>query len=135
MEKVHTMRVLFGDTDAMGVAYYGRYLRWFEVGRTELMRKWGLPYSNLADRGIHLPVRRAECVYLLPARYDDEIHIFSGIEDLKGVRVKFAYRIEKENILLTSGETEHVFTDGEGNVLRPPKEIISVLKRVRDARP
>ena len=29
-------RVIYGDTDNMGVAYYANYLRWFEIGRTEL---------------------------------------------------------------------------------------------------
>src|SRR3989304_6983 len=33
MEPVATVRVLFADTDAMGIVYYANYLRWFEAGR------------------------------------------------------------------------------------------------------
>src|SRR5438105_3070756 len=45
-----------GDTDAMGIAYHANYLRWFEVGRTELVRATGLPYKQMAELGLGLPV-------------------------------------------------------------------------------
>ena len=37
-------RVRYADTDQMGFAYYANFLRWFEVGRAELIR--GLCDSN-----------------------------------------------------------------------------------------
>ena len=44
-------RVIYGDTDNMGIAYYANYLRWFEIGRTELLRSWGLPYKEIESQG------------------------------------------------------------------------------------
>ena len=44
------IRVRYKDTDCMGVVYYGNYLTYFEVGRAELMRKLGFPYSNLESK-------------------------------------------------------------------------------------
>jgi len=32
------LRVRNADTDRMGFAYYGNYMRWFEIGRAEMMR-------------------------------------------------------------------------------------------------
>jgi acyl-CoA thioester hydrolase len=133
MREVHKVKVIFGDTDAMGVAYYGNYLRWFEIGRVELLRTNGISYRDLTDQGIHLPVIETGCKYLRPARYDDEITIFSGIERIEKVRIRFAYRIESGGETLTTGFTEHAFTDKEGRVIRPPEEIVKKIKKVRDA--
>jgi len=51
VEHVATVRVIFGDTDAGGIVYYGNYLRWFEVGRMELMRRKGFSYLDSMERG------------------------------------------------------------------------------------
>ncbi|MEW5909558.1 MAG: acyl-CoA thioesterase, partial [Thermodesulfobacteriota bacterium] len=49
-----TCRVIYGDTDTMGYAYYGNYMRWFEIGRTELFREWGLTYKSIEENGVFL---------------------------------------------------------------------------------
>ena len=38
-------RILYADTDMMGVVYYGNYGRLYEMGRTEMIREMGLPLS------------------------------------------------------------------------------------------
>ena len=38
-----TYRVIYGDTDQMGVVYYANYLRLFEIGRNEWIRASGMP--------------------------------------------------------------------------------------------
>ena len=47
-----TCRVIYADTDNMGVAYHANYLRWFEIGRTELFRSLGIPYKLIETKGI-----------------------------------------------------------------------------------
>ena len=49
-------RVIYGDTDQMGVVYYANYLRWFEQGRSEFLRQIGLPYQN--NRGARISFSR-----------------------------------------------------------------------------
>jgi acyl-CoA thioester hydrolase len=102
-------RVLYGDTDSMGVAYYANYLRWFEIGRTELFRRVGSTYRSLEEQGCYLPVYEAYCRYHNPARYDDII------------------RIET-----TFGHTVHVCTDKDGKVLKPPIELKQLLKEMEE---
>ena len=121
MERVATARVIFGDTDAMGIAYYANYLRWFEIGRVELMRRQGMVYRELTGRGIHLPVTRAEIRYIAPARYDDGLVIHAGIRELRRASVSFAYRIERDDgAPLAEGSTTHAFTDERGRIVRVP---------------
>jgi acyl-CoA thioester hydrolase len=68
-------RVIYGDTDQMGVVYYANYLRWFEMGRTELLRQIGATYSSVEEAGFFFPVTEVSCRYLKPARFDDEITV------------------------------------------------------------
>jgi acyl-CoA thioester hydrolase len=122
VEHVADVRVIYGDTDAAGVAYYGNYLRWFEVGRAELMRRRGFSYRDVMERdGVLLPVIEAGATYHAPARYDDVLRIHAGIRAVEGVRMTFGYRIEREDgTLLATGHTVHAFTRTDGRPTRPP---------------
>ena len=70
-----TYRVIYGDTDAAGVVYNANYLRYFEIGRTEMMRAWALPYSAIEELGCILPVTESYLRFKAPAAYDDLITI------------------------------------------------------------
>ena len=122
MERVATVRVLFADTDAMGIVYYANYLKWFETGRVEIMRRHGMAYRELTGEGIHLPVTEASIRYLSPARYDDLLAIHAEIRECRRASIAFGYRIEREDgVLLVDGETVHAFTDGDGRIVRIPE--------------
>ena len=70
-----------GDTDQMGVVYYGVYLTWFEIGRTELLRATGTTYRDVERGGFRLPVTAARIEFLKPARYDDVIAIITRVDE------------------------------------------------------
>ena len=123
MEHVATVRVIFGDTDAGGIVYYGNYLRWFEVGRAELMRRKGYLYHVTMERGVLLPVIEASARYLASARYDDVLRVHAEIREFRGVRLTFGYRIERDDgTELVTGHTVHAFTGRDGRPVRPPAE-------------
>jgi acyl-CoA thioester hydrolase len=124
-----TYRVIYGDTDNMGVAYYANYLRWFEIGRTEMFRDLGLAYREVESRGIFLPVSEAHCKYLSPARYDDLLVIETSLDPGMRAGMKFDYRIAAEDgaRAVARGYTKHACLDVSGRVVRPPaylKELI-----------
>jgi acyl-CoA thioester hydrolase len=126
-----TCRVIYGDTDNMGQAYYGNYLRWFEMGRSELFRSLGLTYHTVESRGIFLPVAEVYCKYAVPARYDDLLTIETSLDTrLKGA-IKFDYRIfcEDTKTLLARGYTKHACMNREGRVVRPPQFIKEVIEK------
>lgn len=125
MERVATVRVIFGDTDAMGIAYYGNYLRWFEVGRVELLRRKGMAYRDLTGAGVHLPVTEASVRYHSPARYDDLLDVHAALRGMRRASIAFGYRIVREDgRLIAEGSTVHAFTDGSGKVVRVPAEFL-----------
>jgi acyl-CoA thioester hydrolase len=125
------VRVFYGDTDQMGVAYYANYLRWFEMARNEYLRAVGFPYRRVEAEGIHLPVVEAGCRYLAPARYDDWLQLEAWIEDLGRVRVRFAYRIRRggEADPLATGFTVHASLTASGSPCRVPASLVDALRR------
>ena len=127
-------RVLYGDTDAMGVAYYANYLKWFEIGRTELFRREGTSYRALEERGCFLPVYEAYCRYLKSAHYDEIIQIETRFSLAGKARLRFDYRLfrKESGELLAEGYTVHVCTDKNGRVLRPPPYLSGLFEKMMD---
>ncbi|MCK4534426.1 MAG: acyl-CoA thioesterase [Syntrophobacterales bacterium] len=123
------VRVIYADTDAMGIVYHANYIKWFEVGRAELMREIGVVYSELELSGYKLPVTKMGCHYLSPARYDDVLVIETEITSLKQASVRFDYviRDEKKERILAEGFTLHPFLNDEGKVVRVPHYIVNKI--------
>jgi acyl-CoA thioester hydrolase len=122
------VRVIYGDTDQMGVVYYANYLRYFEVGRSEFIRAKGLRYRDFEARfGFLLPVVEAGVKYLSPARYDDVLSVETSLAELGRASARFGYRIVREDGVLATGFTVHACVDGQGRIQRLPEELVRCL--------
>lgn len=122
------MRVIYGDTDAMGQAYHGNYLRWFEAGRAEWFRSRGTSYREVEAKGVYLPVVEAHCSYHRPAFYDDILTISTRFEFSGPARLKFDYEISRNGELLSTGYTVHVCVNSDRKVLKPPLFLKALLE-------
>ena len=113
----------------MGFVHHAHYLVWFEIGRTELMRKIGTPYADLEKAGVYMPVVEAACTFHSSAYYDEMLEIESAVTEATRVKVAFSYRVTRpaDSRLLASGRTVHVATDGTGAPKRMPPEIVAFL--------
>lgn len=121
-------RVSYGETDAMGVVYYANYLHLFERGRSKLIRSLGMSYTDVEARGIYLPVREANCRYLAPARYDDVLHIYTGLSGCGRASLNFTYQIlGAEERVLTKGSTQHAVVNATGRPVAIPEWFVRVL--------
>lgn len=126
------IRVRYADTDKMQFVYNGKYLEYFEVGRTELLRNAGLPYSVLEKDGYQLPLIEANVRYNKPAHYDDLLEVEAIVTELKTAKVHIDYKITKNGSdeIITEGYTEHMFikTDSKKPV-KPPQIYIDALSK------
>jgi len=124
-------RVIYGDTDNMGVAYHANYLRWFEIGRAELFRFLGMTYKSIEEKGYFLPVSEVYCKFVDSARYDDLIVIETAVDSSMRAGMKFNYRIlrKEDGTGLVQGFTKHAYVDRSGRVIRPPRFITDILKQ------
>jgi acyl-CoA thioester hydrolase len=136
---VHTcrVRVLYGDTDAGGVVYYGNYLRYFERGRTELMRENGISYKGLEDDGFIIPVVESYLRYKASARYDDLLEIFTCLTRVRQVSCRFDYEIRRaaDSKLLLKGFTAHAVVDRAGKLSKLPGDVLAALEAIASAAP
>jgi len=130
LTNITSYRVIYGDTDQMGVVYYANYLRWFERGRSEFLRQIGLPYANIEAAGYHFPVAEVSCRYAQSARYDDVIEIATTLVELGRVYLLFEYLISRQtdHLVLATGSTKHACVDRDGQVKRMPKMLIDAVE-------
>jgi acyl-CoA thioester hydrolase len=125
------IRVIYADTDAMGIVYHTNYIRWFEMGRTELFRQMGVVYRDVEEKGCTLPLTQVFCHYYEPARYDDLIFLETDIGYVKRASMKFIYRIwnEHHKKILVDGYSVHACTDRIGRIVRIPSFITDKIEK------
>lgn len=123
-------RVLYADTDMMGVVYYGNYGRLFEMGRTEMVRSMGLPYIELERAGIVMPVYSVESKYRNVIRYDELITIETTVKEVPAVRMEFFHKIFNEDGRLAhEAKVVLVFMDMKtGRPVRAPEMLTKLLE-------
>lgn len=120
---IHEVRVIFGDTDQIGVVYYANYLRYFESARAALMRHLGLSGKDLVRLGVQFPVAEASCRYRRPAHYEDVLEVDIQVSELGHARIRFVYIIRRGDDVVAQGSTTHACIDASGRPRRIPAEL------------
>ena len=87
--------VRYYETDQMGIVHHSNYVRYFECGRTAMLKELGLPVEKIEECGTMLPVVSVECRYKVPAKLGDTLRIVSIIDELP--RAKLVIRNEIYN--------------------------------------
>lgn len=127
----HTLRVRYGETDAMRYVYYGNYAEYLEVARVELFRALGIPYDEIENQGIWLPVSEYSIKYIKPALYDELLEIHTYIKKIPGVRIEFEYEIynpSKQKI--STAKTTLFFLDSATNkVVKCPDFLMKIIEQ------
>ncbi|MDR9419519.1 acyl-CoA thioesterase [Gracilimonas sp.] len=115
VEYTHTLRSRYGETDRMGYVYYGRYLEYFEVARTEMIRSHGLSYRELEESGVMLPVVHSELEYKKPILYDEEMFIKVMVFEIHRVKLQTFYEVRTaaSDQVHVFGEVSLCFVDAE----------------------
>jgi acyl-CoA thioester hydrolase len=121
------IRVRYAETDMMGVVHHATYPVWFEVGRTDLMRALGLPYTEIEARGYYLMLSGLNVEYRRAARYDDELTVTTHISAIRSRTVTFTYEVRRGEELLATGETRHIATDKGYRPARMPQDVLAAL--------
>jgi acyl-CoA thioester hydrolase len=123
------IRVRYAETDKMGVVYHSNYFVWFEVARTDLLRRAGWTYREMEADGFSLPVIEARCEYRQAARYDDELDVRATGHLLSPVRIRFDYVVVRpaDEVTIASGHTVHAALDRSGRPCRLPARVQASL--------
>lgn len=110
--------VRYAETDQMGIAHHSNYPIWFEAGRSDYIKMFGISYSDMEKSGVMLPLLNLTSHFSLPAFYEDELIIRTKVIMISAARINFTYsvkRIEKDltETELAYGTTEHGFVDSK----------------------
>jgi len=135
LKHITEIRVRYGDTDQMKFAYHGRYLDYFEIGRSEMMRDNGLTYKAIEDAGYHMPVVETMIKFKNPAFYDEVLLIESRVEKLPQIKVHIDHTIKSKErgIIICEGYIELVFVDSKlGKPIRAPKLFLDAIRKYYD---
>ncbi len=125
------IRVRYAEVDAMGALHHSRYWVYFEMGRTELLRKQGIAYRDLENQGVFFVVAKCSARYKAPARYDDPLTLRTEITRTGAARIDHAYQLRhrETGLLLATAETTLACVDRGGQIIPIPDEMKPPDKR------
>lgn len=129
------IRVRYQETDQMGVVYHANYLVWFEVGRTTFTRDLGYTYQEMEKLGVMLPLVEAHANYRSPARYDDELIVYTRLTEFSGSKMVFEYEVirKADEKLLATGHTIHLWVDLQMKRINLKERLPEVYARLEAA--
>jgi acyl-CoA thioester hydrolase len=127
----HVIRVYYEDTDFSGSVYHASYLRFFERGRTELLRALDIHQAAI-DAGEAGPrfgfvVRAMKIGFLKPARMDDVIAVDTDVIRVGGASAELQQRILRGGEVLVTAEVR-VAAVANGHAFRLPANIREKLR-------
>jgi acyl-CoA thioester hydrolase len=127
----YEIRVIFGDTDQMGVVYYANYLRFFEGARAAYWRDLGRSYKDLEAAQVGMPVIEAHCTYRKSAYYEDILEIDTDVSEMRGASLRFVYTVRRGADVLAEGWTRHAIIGPNGRPRAIPDFIRALVTVVR----
>ena len=129
LKNEHFLDVRYYETDQMGIVHHSNYIRYFECGRTAMLKELGLPIEKIEESGVMLPVVSVECRYKVPARLGDTLRIVSIIDEVP--RAKLVIRTEIYNLadqLVCEGEVVLGFINAQTRrPVRCPEDLAAVF--------
>ena len=129
----YPVRVYFEDTDLSGVVYHANYLKWFERGRTEMLRVIGIEQRGTQEGGggafavADLAIR-----YLSPAKLDDEVIVESRAIELRAASCRLAQRALRGDTVLAEASLRVGFVGPDGRPRRMPQDWRNAFAQLMD---
>lgn len=126
------IRVRYCEIDGQGRVHNSQYLNYFEQGRVEMLRSFGISYKELEKTGLMLVVKTMHVDFHSPAEFDEELELITTLHHCYGARIHHGYRLVREVpiheansklALVVTGHSSIACVDRTGRVRRLPKEL------------
>ena len=109
-----SIRVRYAETDRMGLLHHANYFVYFEMGRTEMLRRRGITYREVEDAGHYLVIVDIGCKFKKPAHYDDLLTVRTTVARVTHVKIVHEYQVFRDGVLLAEGHSTLACVDREG---------------------
>ena len=130
LKNEHFLDVRYYETDQMGIVHHSNYIRYFECGRTAMLKELGLPIEKIEEAGVMLPVVSVGCNYKVPAKLGETLKIVSMINELP--RAKLVIKTEIFNSaeqLVCEGEVVLGFINSQTRrPVRCPDALVKIFE-------
>lgn len=125
------VRAYYEDTDFTGVVYHASYIRFMERGRSDFLRMLGVHHRALKEGAFGEPlafaVRRLAVDFLLPAKVDDVLQVWTRCRETSGARIELDQEIRRGTDVLLHGRVSVIVVNDNGKPRRVPAEIAKTL--------
>ena len=110
------------EVDRMGVVHHSQYFVYFEMGRTELLRKSGVDHDQLEAEGVFFVVAEIGCRFKLPARYDESLILTTRMTRLRRVGIEHEYQLCRagQSALICQADSTIACVDRNGQLQAIP---------------
>lgn len=129
------VRVYYEDTDFSGIVYHGAYVRFFERGRSDMLRVIGIHHAQLRDggpdgRSLAFAVRNMTLDFVKPATIDDVLTVRTSLKGYRGARIELEQEIWREDVRLVGATVSVAVITGEGRPTRLSGKMIECLEKL-----
>jgi acyl-CoA thioester hydrolase len=121
------IRVFYEDTDFSGYVYHANYLKYCERARSGYLRDQGVDQNAMFADGSAFVVRKMDCEFLRPAKFDDELEVETSLIEMGGARFELAQVVKRGDEVLFSARVTVAIIGKEGRPQRVPDAIRAVL--------
>lgn len=114
--KSYERKAQYYETDQMGIIHHSNYIRWFEEARIDYMDQIGLPYREMEDNQVSIPVLEVQCQYKKMTQFNDIVLITVKPSKYNGITMEIGYIVADKETgeVRCTGETKHCFLSHEG---------------------
>lgn len=127
MEHRFAIRVYYEDTDMGGIVYHANFLKYIERARSDWVASLGIDQMAMRAEGLVFAVRRAECDYLMAARFDDRLEVRTRAQTISGARLVLEQTIWRGKALVFAAQVTIVCITEAGQPGRLPANIRRLL--------
>ena len=118
------IEVPFHDVDAMAVAWHGHYVKYLELARCALLRRFDYDYPQMQASGYLWPIVECHLKYVCAAHYGQKLRVEATLLEYEN-RLKIGYLIRdaESGAKMTKAYTTQVAVDGatrELQFISPP---------------
>ncbi len=122
------LRVYYEDTDFSGHVYHANYLKYCERARSAYLREQGVDQNAMFAAGQAFVVRKMDCDFLRPAKFDDELLVETALKAMSGARFELTQVIRCRGAIIFSAQVAVAMIGKNGRPLRVPNQLKAIFK-------
>ena len=131
--KPYVHHAQYYETDQMSIIHHSNYIRWMEEARLDFMSQCGVPYKELEEMGIIIPVLSVSCEYRSMVHFDDDVIIHVKVVRYSGIKMNLEYTFTNvaTGELTTTGTSSHCFLNRDYRPISLKKDYADIDNRFR----